>query len=174
MGILKVLIYPHRSLRTTAAEVKEVTDDVRTNARDLLETLRSIQDGGALAATQVGIGLRMVALNDSVSREIGSANVILNPKVTRASQYIEIGNESCLSFPGLSLKIARPVDIDVSWMDLDGYTHQVYLRRGGYTPRCLQHEIDHLDGRLFIDQLDRKQKFVIIAQMRKNKISGRR
>jgi peptide deformylase len=175
--IQKVLIYPHPRLQEVAAEIAvenlsnpEIVDairDIRETLRD--HNLRHDGDGAALAATQVGIPLRVVALGDRVRGEL--PDLLVNPKITFKSDEKTTDSEGCLSFPGLTIQVPRHDRVVLEFQTTDGFPCRTELSE--FLARCLQHEIDHLDGIVFIDHLPRRQKFQIHSLMLKHRLAGR-
>jgi peptide deformylase len=147
MAILRVRKYGDPALRHRASEVAEITADVRAVVDDLIETMYD-EVGIGLAAPQVGIPLRLVVIADEETRR---ARCLVNPVlVDRAGE--QTSEEGCLSIPGVFAPVTRAAWVRVEARDLDG--QPVTIDGRGLLARVLQHEIDHLDGVLFIDRLD--------------------
>jgi peptide deformylase len=147
MNTLKVLIYPDKGLLTPAAPIETIDDHVRSMAAQMIATMYA-EEGIGLAATQVGIRLRMLTID--LSEEKNQPQVLINPVIKHRSGTIP-SNEGCLSFPGLRIDIKRSEKITITATDLEG--NPVNITAEGLLSRCLQHEIDHLDGIVFIDHL---------------------
>ena len=134
-------------LRTPCDPITTVDDRVRSLVTDLLETVDHEGRAG-LAANQIGVGLRAFSWN--IDDEIG---YVLNPRIVELSEDYQDGDEGCLSVPGLWYPTKRAGYARVVGEDLDG--HEVVVEGTELMARCLQHEVDHLDGHLYIDRLDR-------------------
>ena len=162
-----ILIHPDPRLKKVCAPVADVTDGLRNLAEDMLETMYDAP-GIGLAAPQVGVLERLIVL-DCV-KEDGAAPrpmVMLNPEIVAASEETSVYEEGCLSIPEEYAEITRPREIEVRWLGLDGKEH----REGfdGLWATCVQHEIDHLDGKLFIDYLSAIKRQLITRRMQKLK-----
>ena len=144
-----ILTYPDPFLATTAAPVAKVDDSVRTLVRDLFETMYAA-NGVGLAATQVGVGKRVIVVDISPVEEEAAPLALVNPEIVE-SQGCVLGLEGCLSVPGVEGEVARAETVLVRGMDEKG--SPVTVRAQGLLARAIQHEIDHLDGILFIDKL---------------------
>jgi len=141
---MELILYQNKILREKCGEIKEFDRDLENTASEMLGIMYK-NNGVGLSAPQVGIGKRLIAVN------IGQAPVVLaNPKVMEKSGK-EIMEEGCLSFPGLFLKIERPGRIKVKAQSIKG--ESIEFETKGLLARVLQHEIDHLDGILFIDRI---------------------
>jgi len=144
-----ILTYPDPLLATTAAHVAKVDDSVRTLVRDLFETMYAA-NGVGLSATQVGVGKRVIVVDISPVEEEAAPLALVNPEIVE-SQGCVLGLEGCLSVPGVEGEVARAETVLVRGMDEKG--SPVTVRAQGLLARAIQHEIDHLDGILFIDKL---------------------
>ena len=147
MARLQVLIFPDQRLRTKAQAVAEVTDEIRRTLDDMLETMYD-EEGIGLAATQVDIHQQMIVLDVSESRD--QPVFLINPEILdqQGEQGIE---EGCLSVPGVRALVPRAAQITVRALDRDG--QQRTFEAENLLAICIQHEIDHLQGKLFIDYL---------------------
>lgn len=141
-------------LRTTCQVVKTINTEIRTFAHDLLELMR-LYKGVGLAAPQVGKSLRMAAVTqrDTTKKEweLLEEWVIINPIVVAIADEQLVDTEACLSLPGIQGPVARPASITIKYTGIDGKQH--FHKATGYNARIILHEIDHLDGVLFIDKL---------------------
>jgi len=144
-----ILTYPDPFLATTAAPVAKVDDSVRTLVRDLFETMYAA-NGVGLAATQVGVGKRVIVVDISPVEEEAAPLALVNPEIVESQGCVQ-GPEGCLSVPGVEGEVARAETVLVRGMDEKG--SPVTVRAQGLLARAIQHEIDHLDGILFIDRL---------------------
>ena len=147
MAVLKVLRYGDPALRRRAAPVGEVTPGVRATIADMTETMYD-EVGIGLAAPQVGIALRLIVVADEDGR---SVQALLNPVIVDRGGEAT-GEEGCLSIPGVFAPVTRSAWVKVEAQDVNG--RPLALRATGLRARVLQHEIDHLDGVLFIDRVD--------------------
>ena len=162
-----ILIHPDPRLKKVCPPVGEITGDLRKLARDLLETMYDAP-GIGLAAPQVGVLSRLIVL-DCVKEE-GEAPrplAMINPEVVAASDEVSTYEEGCLSIPDQYAEVTRPAEVEVRWTDPDGHEHREGF--GGLWATCVQHEIDHLDGKLFIDYLGAMRRQMITRKMVKLK-----
>ena len=150
MAVLDILHHPDPRLRNVAVPVEAVDDEVRQLADDLLETMYSAR-GIGLAAVQVGIARRVIVAD--VSRERNAPLALVNPRVAAVHGEEAEFEEGCLSVPGVYETVSRPERVRIEAWDRDG--NAVSMEAEGTLAACLQHEIDHLDGRLFVDYLSR-------------------
>lgn len=165
--IRQILIHPDPRLKTPAAEVGAVTDEVRALAADMLETMYDAP-GIGLAAPQVG-ELKRVLVMDCVKEEGAPPRpmALIDPAIEWMSDETQTYEEGCLSIPEQYADIERPAEVEVSWTDLDGTRRRE--RFAGLWAICVQHEIDHLDGKLFIDYLKPLKRQMITRKMQKLK-----
>jgi peptide deformylase len=147
MAVLKVLRYGDPALRRRAAPVGEVTPEVRAAIADMTETMYD-EVGIGLAAPQVGVSLRLIVVADEEGRGV---QALLNPAIVDRGGEAT-GEEGCLSIPGVFAPVTRSAWVKVEAQDVNG--RPLALRATGLRARVLQHEIDHLDGVLFIDRVD--------------------
>lgn len=162
-----ILIHPDPRLKKTAAPVDDVSDALRALADDMLETMYDAP-GIGLAAPQVGVLQRLIVA-DCIKEEGTSPRpmVMFNPHVIEASDELRTYEEGCLSIPDQFADVERPCDVTVAWMDRDGNAQQETF--DGLWATCLQHEIDHLEGKLFIDYLKPLRRQIITRRMVKLK-----
>tara|TARA_B100001057_G_C22474380_1_gene803924 strand:- start:194 stop:703 length:510 start_codon:yes stop_codon:yes gene_type:complete len=144
---LKILIFPDPKLRTVATKVKKFDKSLKKLAEDMLFTMYDA-NGIGLAATQVDKHIRLVVMD--LSEDRNEPMVFVNPeyKVNKEHKLIEF-EEGCLSIPGFNQDIARPDSIELTWQDLEGVEHSTSPE--GMLTICIQHEIDHLEGKLMVD-----------------------
>lgn len=147
MAKLNILKYPDPRLRTVAKPIAEVTDVHRQQLDDMFETMYAAP-GIGLAATQVDIHERMLVID--ISQEKNDPRVFINPEII-ARDGVEVMEEGCLSVPGIYEKVERAEKVTVRALDRDGNTFE--LEADGLLAICIQHEIDHLDGNVFVDYL---------------------
>ena len=167
MALREILIHPAPRLQTETSPVTEITDQLRRLADDMLETMYDAP-GIGLAAPQVGVVSQMLVM-DCVKEEGETPRpmVLLNPEITWSSDETNVYEEGCLSIPDQYAEVTRPSEVEVSWLGLDGETH--VERFDGLWATCVQHEIDHLHGRLFIDYLKPLKRQMITRKMQKLK-----
>lgn len=167
MALKTILIHPDPRLKSVADPVVDFNDDLRRLADDMLETMYDAP-GIGLAAPQIGIGRRMLVM-DCVKEEGAAPEpmVLMNPEVTWSSEALNTYEEGCLSIPEQFADVERPAEVKVTWTDLDGKEHQETF--DGLWATCVQHEIDHLNGKLFIDYLKPLKRQMITRKMVKLK-----
>jgi peptide deformylase len=163
MTKLVILEYPDPRLRQTAEPVSVVDDAVRQFAADLLATMYACK-GVGLAATQVNVHKRIIAID--VSEERNRPLTLINPEIIRA-QGLELAEEGCLSLPGIYDKVRRPAQITVRALGLDGLPFEV--EADGLLAVCIQHEMDHLQGKLFVDYLSELKRQLIRKRLQKER-----
>ena len=147
MAILNILEFPDPRLRTVATPVAEVDDELRILAENMLETMYAAP-GIGLAATQVNVHQRLLVLD--VSEERNEPRVFFNPEIVIESGH-QVYEEGCLSVPGIYAEVKRAEQIRVQALGLDGQAFE--LDAEGLLAVCIQHEMDHLEGKLFVDYL---------------------
>ena len=147
MSKLNILKYPDPRLRTVASPLEQVTDETRQILDDMLETMYAAP-GIGLAATQVDIHKRMLVID--ITAEKNEPRVFINPEIV-ARDGLEVMEEGCLSVPGIYENVERAEHIKVRALDRNGEAFE--LETGGLLAVCIQHEIDHLDGKVFVDYL---------------------
>ncbi|WP_099826861.1 peptide deformylase [Oceaniglobus indicus] len=167
MAILDIIIHPDPRLKKPCDPVDTVTDDLRALAADMLQTMYDAP-GIGLAAPQVGVLQRLIVL-DCVKDEDAPARplVMVNPRVTWASDEMSTYDEGCLSIPDQYGEVERPAEVEVTWHDLDMAEHSEHFT--GLWATCVQHEIDHINGKLFIDYLKPLRRQMITRKMVKLK-----
>ena len=165
--IRSILIHPDPRLKKVAAEVPDLSDALRKLADDMLATMYDAP-GIGLAAPQIGVNERLIVL-DCV-KEKGEAPrpvIMFNPQVIASSDEKSVYEEGCLSIPDQFADVTRPAEVTVRWMDRNGNEQQEDFAELWAT--CVQHEIDHLDGKLFIDYLTPLKRQLITRRMQKLK-----
>lgn len=150
-----------------ATPVASVSDDLRRLADDMLETMYHAP-GIGLAAPQIAVMSRMLVM-DCAKEDDATPEpmVLINPEVVWTSEERNVYEEGCLSIPEQYAEVERPAEVEVTWMNLDGQTKRE--RFDGLWATCVQHEIDHLDGKLFIDYLKPLKRQMITRKMQKLK-----
>ena len=162
-----ILLHPDPRLKSVANPVASVDTELRALANDMLETMYDAP-GIGLAAPQVGVMQRLLVM-DCVKDEMAAAEpmVLINPSIIAVSEDTSVYDEGCLSIPDQYAEVERPASVKVEWMDLDGKTVQETF--DGLWATCVQHEIDHLNGKLFIDYLKPLKRQMITRKMQKLK-----
>ena len=162
-----IIIHPDPRLRKLCDPVADVTGDLRALADDMLETMYDAP-GIGLAAPQIGVMQRLIVL-DCVKEEGAAPRplVMFNPEVTASSDETGTYEEGCLSIPEQYAEVTRPKEVEVSWIDQNGKLQSETF--DGLWATCVQHEIDHLNGKLFIDYLGPMKRQMITRKMQKLK-----
>lgn len=162
-----ILIHPDPRLKKVCVSVPDLSDDLRILADDMLETMYAAP-GIGLAAPQIGILQRLIVL-DCVKEEDGDPRplVMFNPEIISSSDETSVYEEGCLSIPEQYAEVTRPKVVEVEWMDRDGKAQRETF--DGLWATCVQHEIDHLNGKLFIDYLKPLKRQMITRKMQKLK-----
>ncbi|WP_407642368.1 peptide deformylase [Aliiroseovarius halocynthiae] len=167
MTIKPILIHPDPRLKKVADAVPDLSDDLRVLADDMLETMYDAP-GIGLAAPQIGILKRLIVLDCVRDEDAPREPVIMfNPEVIRASDETNVYEEGCLSIPDQFAEVTRPKEVGVRWVDRDGNVQEQEF--DGLWATCVQHEIDHLNGKLFIDYLKPLKRQMITRKMQKLK-----
>jgi peptide deformylase len=164
MTIRPLVILPDARLRLASAPVGPVTDEIRTLAADMLETMYDAP-GVGLAAIQIGVPKRIVTIDTSKDVNDRQPQVFLNPEIVWASEEKRIYDEGCLSIPEFYGEVERPDRVRVRFRDLDGREQEI--EADGLLATCIQHEIDHLDGVLFIDHLSKLKRDRVVKKFAK-------
>jgi len=162
MALLPILEFPDPRLRTVAKPVAEVTDEIRHLVKDMLETMYAAP-GIGLAASQVDRHIRLLVLD--ISEDQSKPQVFINPTFEPISAETKAYDEGCLSIPGFYESVERPDLIRVSALDLQGQPQTT--EADGLLSVCIQHEIDHLDGKLFVDYISTLKRNRIKAKLEK-------
>ncbi|HZH40061.1 MAG TPA: peptide deformylase [Gemmatimonadales bacterium] len=149
-------------LRERAKPVPAVDDTVRQFVADLFDTMHAAK-GVGLAANQVGVALRVAVVD--VGEETPDPLVLINPIVTPRGDVVETAEEGCLSIPDLFAEVERPLDITLEALDRDGKPYRMEI--SGYKARAVQHEVDHLDGVLFLDHLTAVKRASLLSKWRR-------
>ncbi|MEQ8605068.1 MAG: peptide deformylase [Marivibrio sp.] len=170
MAILPILVAPHPVLKKKAAPVAEVTDVERKLLDDMLETMYDAP-GIGLAAPQVGVSKRMLVIDIARGDEAPQPMKIVNPEVIEASEDMATYEEGCLSFPDQFAEVKRPARARIRYLDETGVSHEIDA--DGLLATCIQHEIDHLDGVVFVDHLSQLKRAMILRKLQKMKKQGR-
>ena len=169
MAIRPIIEAPDPLLRQVSSPVEEITPEIQTLIDDMFETMYAAP-GIGLAAIQVGIPKRILVIDLQDPEEEGGEPVrkpmvFINPEILRTSDTPRPYNEGCLSVPDQYAEIDRPDAIRARWLDRDGKVHEEEIE--GMLATCLQHEMDHLEGVLFIDYLSRLKRDMILKRIAK-------
>lgn len=165
--IRPILIHPDPRLKKVCDPVGQITDDLKRLADDMLQTMYDAP-GIGLAAPQVGVTKRLLVMDCVKGAELAPRPMILfNPRVTWSSDEKSTYEEGCLSIPEIYNEIERPASVTVAWMDREGAEQEETFT--GLWATCVQHEIDHLNGKLFIDYLGPLKRQMITRKMEKLK-----
>ena len=163
--IKKILIEPDPFLRQVSHEVDKVDDEIRKLMDDMLETMY-VAPGIGLAAIQIGVPKRVIVIDLSKEEE-KKPHYFVNPKVIVRSKINSTYEEGCLSVPGQFAEVDRPDQCHISYLDYNGQKKE--LKAEGLLATCIQHEMDHLEGVLFIDHLSKLKKNFINKKLSKQK-----
>ena len=161
----KIIVEPDPILRKKCNPIEKVDDEIKKLMKDMLETMYDAP-GIGLAAIQIGILKRLVVIDISKD-EKKNPLFLVNPKIISQSKTTSVYEEGCLSLPGQFAEIERPSECLVKYIDLDGKEKE--LKADGLLATCIQHEVDHLNGILFIDYLSKLKKDMIIKKISKLK-----
>ena len=168
MAIKPILKEPNKILRQTSKPIKEVTGEYQKIMDDMLDTMYAA-NGIGLAAIQIGIPKRIIVMDLSKDPNIKEPRYFVNPIIKNKSLKKATYEEGCLSVPNQFAEIDRPSECDVEFLDYHGQKQLIHA--DGLLATCIQHEMDHLEGILFIDYLSKLKKSMIIKKLSKNKSS---
>ena len=164
MAIRDILILPDKRLREVSKPVETITDDIRVLVADMYQTMYDAP-GIGLAAIQVGVPLRVVVTDCSAREEEREPLTLINPRIVELSGDPVPYEEGCLSIPDYYEEVQRPPLAKVRYMDIEGETHEI--ETDGLLSTCIQHEVDHLDGKLFIDYLSSFKRSRVMTKFKK-------
>lgn len=164
MAILPILVAPDPRLKTRAKPVETIDDDLRRLIDDMLETMYDAP-GIGLAAPQVGVLKRLLVLDVAGKDDPPAPMAFVNPEIVWESEEMNVYEEGCLSIPSHYAEVERPARVKVRFLDRDGNRQEI--EADGLLATCLQHEIDHLDGKLFIDYLSSLKRNMILRKLKK-------
>ena len=162
----KILIEPDPILRKKCEPLEKVDADLKKLMDDMLETMYAAP-GIGLAAVQVGILKRLIVIDISKAEEKKNPIFLINPQIIHKSEKTSVYEEGCLSLPGQFAEIERPAKCTIKYIDYNGKEKD--LKADGLLATCIQHEVDHLNGILFIDYLSKLKKDMIIKKLVKHK-----
>ena len=166
MTIKDIITVPNEMLKKISEPIEKVGDNEKKLINDLFETMYHSK-GIGLAAVQVGILKRVLVIDVSTKEEKKNPLSFINPTIKKVSDETSIYEEGCLSIPETFIEIERPKICEVEYIDIDGKKKN--LKCDGLLSTCLQHEINHLDGKLIIDHLSKLKKDIIIKKISKSK-----
>jgi len=164
MSKLDIITVPNPLLKTRSSEVDEVNDEVRKLMKNMVETMYAAP-GIGLAAIQVGIQKRILVMDTEGDEMNPSPIMMANPKIIWESEGIRTYSEGCLSVPEQYAEVDRPDEVRVQYLDYDGILQETLMT--GLQATCVQHEIDHLDGVVFIDYLSKLKRSMIVKRVKK-------
>jgi peptide deformylase len=155
MALREIIILPDQRLRLVSAPVKAVDADLKKLVEDMFETMYDAP-GIGLAAIQLGVARRVVTMDLSKKDEDKERRVFINPEVVWSSEDVRVHEEVCLSIPEFYEEVERPAQVRVKYLDLAGKAQEI--EASGLLATCLQHEIDHTNGVLFIDHISKLKR----------------
>lgn len=164
MSIKPLVLLPDPLLRQVSKPVESFDADLRKFSADMLDTMYDAP-GIGLAAIQVGTPRQMLVIDLAKEDEPKAPQVFINPRVLWSSEERNIYEEGCLSIPDYYAEVERPKQVRVSYLDIEGKSHEV--EADGLLATCLQHEIDHLNGVLFIDYISRLKREMVVKKFKK-------
>ena len=164
MAVREIRTFPDQVLTTPARPVEDFTPELQTLVDDMAETMY-VGDGVGLAAPQVGVSLRVLVMDVAPADEQGpNLTALINPEIVEKQDEV-VWNEGCLSFPELTIDVKRAARVRVRALDRHG--NEVELEAEGLTAICLQHEIDHLDGVVFVDRVSALKRKLALREYRR-------
>jgi len=164
MSIKPLIILPDPVLRQLSKPLERVDAPLRKLADDMLETMYDAP-GIGLAAIQIGEPLRMLVIDLAKEGETPAPNVFINPEILESSDQRSVYEEGCLSIPDYYAEVERPASVRVKYLDRDGKLQEIQAE--GLMATCLQHEIDHLNGVLFIDHISKLKRDMVVKKFKK-------
>jgi peptide deformylase len=164
MAKLPIITLPNTILRAPSEPVEQIDDELRNLADDMLETMYDAP-GVGLAAVQVGVPRRLLVLDTAKDEEPPQPLVLINPEIVSVGEELRVHEEGCLSIPDVRVEIERPSSLRVRYLDREGKPQELVAE--GLLATAIQHEIDHLNGKLIIDYLSRLKRDIIIRKFKK-------
>jgi peptide deformylase len=164
MSIKPLIILPDPLLRQMSKPLERVDAQVARLADDMLETMYDAP-GIGLAAIQIGEPLRMLVVDLAKEDEAPAPHVFINPEILQRSDERSVYEEGCLSIPDYYAEVERPASVRVKYLDRDGNSQEIEAE--GLMATCLQHEIDHLDGVLFVDHISKLKRDIVVRKFKK-------
>ena len=166
MANLKIVIYPHEALRLVAPALATIDQDIRALTDEMVLIMKAAE-GIGLAATQLGLTHRLIVIKVGQDSD-GLPLQLANPVIVQASTELAVHDEGCLSIPGVTAPVKRPAQIIVTATTMA--SEAITIKAEGLLAVCLQHEIDHLNGKLFIDHLSRLRRNRVLSLYRKLRV----
>ena len=167
MAVLPILHYPDPRLHTVAKPVPEINEKIRALVKDMAQTMYEAP-GIGLAATQVNIHQQIIVIDLSDERD--QLQVFINPKLVWASEEKKVWQEGCLSVPDFYDEVLRPAEVKVQALDIDGKEFEIHA--DGLMAVCIQHEMDHLKGKVFVEYLSSLKRMRIAGKLKKKTKAG--
>ncbi len=167
MAVLPILHYPDPRLHTVAKPVAEINQKIKQLVLDMAETMYEAP-GIGLAATQVNAHLQVIVID--LSDERNQLQVFINPEITWASEEKKVWQEGCLSVPDFYDEVLRPSEVKVKALDIDGKPFEIHA--DGLMAVCIQHEMDHLKGKVFVEYLSSLKRMRIAGKLKKKSKAG--
>jgi peptide deformylase len=164
MAILEIISLPDKRLRLISKPVEAITPEIRALADDMFETMYDAP-GIGLAAIQVAVPVRLITMDLAKKEGEKEPRVFINPEILSSSEELSVYEEGCLSIPEYYEEVERPATVRVRFMDLDGKIHEEDA--DGLYATCIQHEIDHLNGVLFVDYLSKLKRDRVMKKFTK-------
>jgi peptide deformylase len=169
MAILPLVIAPDERLNQVSEPVTDITDALRQLLDDMLETMYANQ-GIGLAAVQVGVHKRVIVIDVAQLEDRNEPMKLINPEIVETSEETESFQEGCLSFPDQFSDVVRPASATIRYMDEHGVQQE--LKAEGILAVCIQHEIDHINGVVFVDHVSKLKRDMILRRLKKAKRLG--
>jgi peptide deformylase len=164
MAVLRIRTWGDPVLKTRAKEIDKVTTEIRTLAQDMMETMQAEGNAVGLAANQVGVAKRLFVVEIASKKGPSKRYTLINPEIIATTKECEIAEEGCLSFPGIWGPVERKVGVKIQGMDLEGKS--VTLEGEGLLARAFQHELDHLDGMVFVERMSMVHRVMLNRQLK--------
>jgi len=169
MALLSIIETPDPRLRQVSKPVEAIDSELQALIDDMFDTMYAAP-GIGLAAIQVGVPKRLLVIDlqeeqDEEGKPVKDPRVFINPEIVEASEQLQVYQEGCLSVPDQYADVERPATVRARWQDREGATHEEQL--DGLLAVCLQHEMDHLEGILFIDHLSRLKREMVLKRLLK-------
>lgn len=166
MTIREIITAPDPRLKVISKPVDQVTDETRALMDDMLETMYAAP-GIGLAAIQIGIPLRIIVMDLAKDGDAPEPRYFINPEILESSEQLAPYEEGCLSVPDIYDTVERPDFVKVRYLDYDGEIRTIEAE--GLLATCIQHEMDHLEGILFLDHLSRLKRSIVLRKLAKQK-----
>jgi peptide deformylase len=164
MALRDIIILPDKRLRSVSKPVVAIGDEIRTLVADMFETMYEAP-GIGLAAIQVGVPSRVIVMDLSKREAEAEPRVFVNPEITWSSEEKSLYEEGCLSIPDVHEDVERPARVKIRYLDLEGKPHEEDAE--GLFATCIQHEVDHVNGVLFVDHISKLKRERIIKKFTK-------